>query len=566
MTKKRTMPVKNFLPKLFDEKWNYKNRDSIIKQLKETIYDIVIIGGGITGAGVAREAALHGLKVALIDKQDFAAGTSSRSTKMAHGGFRYLMSFELGLVRESTTERNWLRNHLPHNVRPVHFLFVTREGSSLSKRKLGIGVWLYDFLSNAFSKFKNYGKHHKITPEEIKEQEPALKPDGLTGGITFYDTNVDDARITIESIKEALLWGADAINYVEFKSFIKEEDKIVGIKCMDLEKNSEFEIYGKQVVNATGIFTDEIVQNYPEEIPKPVIRPTKGVHLLYPLNCVKNTHALGLRSVDDKRIMFLIPREEFALLGTTDTDFEGDRANPYCTKEDADYLIRTVKESFPGADLDYKHLISTYAGIRPLVMQKGKSESSISRDHLIFWSDDGLVTICGGKLTTYRKMAEDLLKEIDKKGNFITLRVKKNDSKRMFVIGLTQPDWEEYLKQNSPKIDQDILNHLYQQYGEGAKKIIELGNANSSLKERLLPEHPFIVGEIICILKNEMATHLMDVFCRRTEMALLIHHKKQNAVAEKVADIMAKEYGWDDNKKNKEIKVYLDHIKKTIFF
>lgn len=393
-----------------------------------------------------------------------------------------------------------------------------------------------------------------------------MKKEGLLGGGTYYDTNVDDARLVLESLKEAVVRGTDAINYVEFKSFIKEDGKIVGIKCLDLEKKIEFEIKGKQVVNATGIWTDQIVEKYPEDIPEPVIRPTKGVHLVFPREKIKNNNALIMRSVDDNRGMFLIPRGNFTLIGTTDTDYKDDLDNPYSTKEDADYIIRAVKYLFPDADLRYDNIISTFAGIRPLVMQKGKSESELSRDHLIFWSDDGLLTITGGKLTTYRKMAEDLFKKLIRQKTFKGIKRKKNFSRQKFIIGLEKSEWQEFIETNSPKLDQDILDYLYQQYGHGAIKIVEMCQKDTVLKERLLPDYPFITGEIVYSLKNEQVPHLIDVFCRRTEMAILIHHTKQKIVAEKVAKIMAKEYGWNEEKKSEEIKIHLDHIKKTIFF
>ncbi len=552
--------------KLYEEKWNFKNRDALIDKLQKETYDIIIIGGGITGAGVAREAALRGLKVALIDKQDFAAGTSSRSTKMAHGGIRYLESYEFRLVREATTERNWLMAHLPHLIRPIRLIPTAWKGGKDSVSRVHLGVRIYDFLSNSFSKFKTYKKHEFLEPEEIIELEPAMKKDGLLGGASYYDTFVDDARLVLESIKEAIIRGTDALNYVEFKSFIKENGKIVGIKCSDLEKNNKFEIKGKQIVNATGIWTDNIVENYPDDIPEPVIRPTKGVHLVYPIDKIKVNNAIPIRSIDDNRGMFLLRRGNIALIGTTDTDYEEDLDNPYCTKEDADYVIRAVKNIFPQSELGYENIISTFAGIRPLVMQKGKSESELSRDHLIFWSNDGLLTITGGKLTTNRKMAEDLFRELIKHKVFSGIRRKKNFSKQKFIIGLEKSEWQKFIENNSPKLDQDILNHLYQQYGHGAIKIIELCLKDNALKERLLPEHPFITGEIVYSLRNEQVPHLIDIFCRRTEMAILIHHKKQKIIAQKVAEIMAKEYGWNEEKKSEEIKTHLDHIKKTIFF
>lgn len=558
--------VETLRNKLVEEKWNYNNRDAIIDKLQREQYDIIIIGGGITGAGVAREAALRGLKVALIDKQDFATGTSSRSTKMAHGGLRYLAQGELELVRESTTERNWLLAHLSHLIRPLRFVVVSWKGGKDKIYVLRGGVKLYDSLGNSDSKFKIYKKHKILKPEEIIELEPALKKEGILGGATYYDTNVDDARLTLESIKEAVIRKADVMSYIKFESFLKEDGKIYGINCLDLEKNKKLEIKGKQVVNATGIWTDQIVENYPEKIPNPVIRPTKGVHLEYPLEKIKNNNAVVIRSPDDNRGMFLIPRGNIALIGTTDTDYEDNLENPYCTKVDADYIIRAVKSIFPEAELGYENIISTYAGIRPLIMQKGKSESELSRKHLIFWSNDGLLTITGGKLTTYRKMAEDLMIQLDEKNIFQGIKREKNFSKQKFIIGLDKSEWQEFIEMCSPELSQDILDYLYQQYGYGAIKIIEMCQKDATLKERLLPEHPFIVGEIIYSLKNEQATHLIDVFCRRTEMAILIHHKKQKIVAEKVAEIMAKEYGWNEEKKSEEIKIHLDHIKKTIFF
>lgn len=550
--------------KLFEKTWNYKNRDTIINNLQNTEYDVLIIGGGITGAGVAREAAMRGLKVGLVEKQDFAAGTSSRSSKMAHGGLRYLYYRELALVKEATTERNWMRNHIPHLIRPVPFLWVNWKEDTRMLQYVKSALELYDSLSDRSQEFKNFKKYHWFSAEELQNLEPKIKDN--QGGAIYYDCNVDDARLTIETLKEAVIRGADAVNYCEVKDYIKDNGKIIGVKCKDLEGNHDFEIKGTLIVNATGIWTDELLKNYPDDIPKPLIRPTKGVHLIFKRKHVQNENAVIVPSVSDNRGIFVLPRGDFSIIGTSDTDFKGDLANPFCTKEDADYFIKSLKHYIPTADVEYENIISTYAGVRPLVMQKGKSESDISRKHIIFFSDDGLLTITGGKLTTWRKMAEDLFTHVVEKEIFPNIEKKKEFSKQKFFIGLEREQWIKDLKDINIDLDEDITDHLHQQYGKGAFKILEIIREEKALKERILDTNNFIKAEIVYILRNELTTHLIDVFCRRTEMSLFIEHRKQSEAAKKVVNIMAKEYRWDENRKDQEIKNYIEYIEKTVEF
>ncbi|MFW9942203.1 MAG: FAD-dependent oxidoreductase [Candidatus Thorarchaeota archaeon] len=553
--------------KLFDKSWNYKNRQKIIEKLQDTYYDIIVIGAGITGAGVAREASMRGLKVAVIDKQDFAAGTSSRSSKLAHGGIRYLGLGEMDIVRESTTERNWMRVHIPHLVRPIPFLFVAIKGGKYKKRDILGACRIYDFLGDDKSDFKNYKKHKWYSPEEIFEMEPEFIREGNIGGAVYYDNNVDDARLTIETLKEAIIRDADVVNYCKATRYIKDKGNIVGVQCLDLENNSNFKIKGTLVINATGIWTDELLENYPEDIPKPLIRPTKGVHLQFKRNHVKNNMATIIRSISDDRAFFVLPRDKnFTIIGTTDTDYKGDLANPFCNKDDADYLINSVKHYFPNAELDYNNILSTYAGIRPLVMQKGKSESEISRKHIIFFSDDGLLTITGGKLTAFRSMAEDLFKKIEGKEIFPNIGRVDNFSKKRYIISLDKEDWLEHLKNSGIQLEENVADHLYQQYGKGALKILEIIRENESLKEKILKDNDFIKAEIIYCLRNEMTLHLIDIFRRRTEMSLWISHKNADKAAEIVADLIATEYSWDEDKKKEEIDSYMHYIKRTTFF
>jgi len=550
--------------KLFEKTWNYKNRDTIINKLQNTEYDVLVIGGGITGVGVAREAAMRGLKVALVEKQDFAAGTSSRSSKMAHGGLRYLYYRELALVKEATTERNWMRNHIPHLVRPVPFLWINWNEDARIEKYITSSLELYDSLSDRSQEFKNFKKYQWFSAEELQNIEPEIKDN--QGGAIYYDCNVDDARLTIETLKEAVIRGADAVNYCEVKDYIKDNGKIIGIKCKDLEGNHDFEIKGTLIVNATGIWTDELLKNYPDDIPKPLIRPTKGVHLIFKRKHIKNETAVIIPSVSDNRGIFVLPRGDFSIIGTSDTDFKGDLAKPFCTKEDADYFIKSLKHYMPTADVEYENIVSTYAGVRPLVMQKGKSESEISRKHIIFFSDDGLLTITGGKLTTWRKMAEDLFTHVVEKEIFPNIEKKKNFSKQKFAIGLEREQWIKDLKDINIDLDEDITDHIHQQYGKGVFNILEIIREDKTLKERILDTNNFIKAEIVYILRNELTPHLIDVFCRRTEMSLFIEHKKQHEAAKIVADIMANEYRWDKNRKDQEIKDYIEYIEKTIEF
>jgi glycerol-3-phosphate dehydrogenase len=553
--------------KLFDQSWNEITRDQIRERLMKNDYDVLIIGAGITGAGVAREAAMRGLKVAIVDMQDFAAGTSSRSSKLAHGGIRYLSHGDMDLVKEATRERNWMRVQIPHLVRPIPFLFVHLKNGKYKKRTIIGACKVYDFLSDKDSQFKNYKKHKWYPPEEIFEMEPEYIREGNLGGAVYYDNNIDDARLTLETIKEAVVRNADALNYCKVIGYLKRDGKIYGVKCRDLEKNIEFEVKSTQVINATGIWTDELVENYPDEIPRPVIRPTKGVHLQFRRKHIKNNMASIVFSKTDGRAFFVLPRnEDFTIIGTTDTDFEGDLANPFCTKEDADYLIDSVKYYFPNAELSYNNILSTYAGIRPLVMQKGKSESEISRKHLIFHSNDGLLTITGGKLTEWRAMAEDLFKKVEELQIFPNIKREKHFSRQKYVVSLQKEDWIKSQENFNVKLEEDVSNHIYQQYGKGALKILELIEENKHLKEKIIDENYFIKGEILYTLRFELTTHLIDIFCRRTEMSLWVDHKRASEAAKVVAEIMAKEYSWDENKKATEIQNYLDYVEKTVSF
>jgi glycerol-3-phosphate dehydrogenase len=449
--------------------WGYSQRSKSLEKIEKSFYDILIVGGGITGAGIAREAAIKGLKFCLIDKNDFAFGTSSKSSKLAHGGFRYLANAEFKLVRESTTERNWLYKAFSNLVRPVGFVLTAYEDSEDTLKKIKIGVKLYDFISNFLSKYKSPEKHKFLSAEEIKKLEPAVKQEGLSGGAIYYDTNIDDSRLTIETIKDALaksnykevvekdglkvaLSGkvgqekenltdqrseSVALSYCRFLGFADDADNFSNIYFSSIDANKDasekkenrkgnenkkrlpyricyvqdqisgitYTIKTKIVINATGIWNDEILKMC--KIQKSYIRPTKGVHLVIRTDRLGNNNAFGLRSIDDKRFFFVLRRDEFTYIGTTDTDFNEDIEEPVCNRKDCDYLLNTVNFIFPKAHLTYKDIVATYAGVRPLVNRR-KSESSVSRKHVIIDHRNNFVSICGENLQFFRKMAEEL--------------------------------------------------------------------------------------------------------------------------------------------------------------
>ena len=562
--------------------WSAKDRAEHIKQAASGNFDAVIIGGGITGAGVAREFALRGMSFCMLDKNDFAFGTSSRSSKLAHGGLRYLTNGEFKLVRESTTERNWLRIHFPNMVRPTGFFYnAFAKGKDRSVQVI-LSMIIYSLLSDFRTRFKNYKWPRiytakimkKIEPNYIQEVEPFGK---LTISGFYYDTNIDDARLTIETIKESLNYskGAScALSYSEVTGFIKNgSEKVCGVKVKDAFDGNEYEVKGKLVIACGGIWTDEILKNADFGTPK--IYPTKGVHVVVPNERVGNSKGFGLRSFDDGRFFFVLRRGKVSVIGTTDTDYFKESKNlnePWCTKEDCDYLFSSVNRMFPDARLTYKDIIGTYAGIRPLIRQDGAaSESAVSREHEIFETKDGVVAMAGGKLTTYRLMAEELLFKLIEKGYlkaFTKIEYSKPGfSKVPFVVGMTRTDFDEMVNKKALADFSwpDQLEYLYLQYGRQAIIILEKIKSDPATGKPLLKDYPMCRAEIEFILEYENCPRLIDILCRRTESQWTIWHYLQAELASNVAEIMAPYYGWNEAKKETEIGHYNDYIKKTIW-
>ncbi len=563
--------------------WSAAERNTAINAAAAKTYDLIIIGGGITGAGIARECALRGISFCLLDKNDFAFGTSSRSSKLFHGGLRYLASGEFGLVRESTGERNWLRCHFPNLVRPLAFVYPSYQHSRATPAKVRLAVFLYDIFSNWFSRFKNYRKGRVFKASFIEEIEPAVAMElpelgKMTIAGFYYDTNCDDARVTLEIIKESILINENpslAINYASVTGFIKNSDgQAEGVIVKDELGGSAFEVKGRSVVSAAGIWTDEVLKAGSERVAR--IYPTKGVHLVVPAARLGNRNAFSLVSLDDNRFFFVLKRGRVSVIGTTDTAYypeSKDLDHPWCNREDCDYLLRTVNRIFPHARLTDDDIISAYAGIRPLIRQEGaKHESDVSRRHEIFKTEDGVVAIAGGKSTTHRKMAEDLLFYLLQEG-LISKKIKEDSlkagfSKQPFQIALLRKEFDRLLAEHKLQetAQPEQVEHFYTQYGRGGLKIIEAIKEQPESGEPLLEGYPFCRAEIIYILDHEFAPKLIDIMCRRTEAQWTVWHYLQEQLAEEVASVMASYYQWNENRIKAELNEYLDYVYNNVRF
>jgi len=389
--------------------FSYFNRENITKELQSTEFDLLIIGGGITGAGIALDAASRGMKVALIEKNDFASGTSSKSTKLIHGGLRYLKQFDFWLVKEVGTERAIVHDLAPHLVVPEKMILPLIEGGTYGEWLTSIGLKVYDILASV----EGEDKRKMLDKEEALEKEPLL-PESILNGAGYYaEYRTDDARLTIEVLKTALDYDAKIINYTEASQFIYEDNRVVGATVKDNLSNETFNIKAKYVVNATGPWVDDLRQTNHSKTGRR-LHLTKGVHLVVAHEKLPVKQSVYF-DVPDGRMMFAIPRGKVTYFGTTDTNYQKDKNNVTTNLVDATYLISAVNNMFPEISLTLNDIQSSWAGLRPLIHEEGKSASELSRKDEIFVSDTELISIAGGKLTGYRKMAERIVDLVAKK-------------------------------------------------------------------------------------------------------------------------------------------------------
>jgi len=394
--------------------FSYITRNENIRALKQNNFDLIIIGGGILGAGMARDASSRGMRVALIEKSDFASGTSSRSSKLIHGGIRYLENLEFGLVFEALNEREKLYELAPHLVHPLRFLLPIYQNSRVGFFKMGMGMWLYDILSLFQSPL-----HENLSAQETLGRMPWLKKENLVGSYVYSDAYMDDDRLTIETLRSAHQQGAIITSYVKATGAVFDSSgKVIGVKAQDnsnsihdSQSSTEFTIYGTHVLSCVGPWTDEVAPWFEKQWKKS-LRPTKGIHITIAKDRLPLNEAVVMAVDKENRIVFGIPRHEMIIIGTTDTDFKDNPDNVIATKEDVDYLLKIANEYFPGAQLKATDIIATYAGVRPLVHDGSQAESKTSREHKILSTEHGVTFVMGGKYTTYRAIAEHAISEI----------------------------------------------------------------------------------------------------------------------------------------------------------
>ena len=523
------------------------NRGILKTELSSNHFDLIVIGGGITGAGVCLDAASQGLKVCLIEMNDFASGTSSKSTKLIHGGLRYLKQLKFKLVHETGNERGVLHKLAPHLVKSEKILLPIKKNGKLSRLSTTIALSVYDYLAGV----KKIDRKKILNINTIKNKEPLLKKDGLIGGAIYSEYRTDDSRLTIELLKKASRLGAYPINYVKFLNFILEEKKIIGLECVDVLNKKKILINGSVVVNASGPWVDEVLNKK-----KNKLCLSKGVHIVISSNKLPLKQSIYFDAVDE-RMIFAILRNSSIYIGTTDTEYKKDKKNIDILKSEVMYLINSVNNMF-SVELKIGDVVSSWAGIRPLIKEKGKKITEISRKDEIFISKNGLITIAGGKLTGYRKMASRVINTVIKKINF-------KSSKRINTRNVYLFESNDMIKTKQRIVNYFLENNIYSEnkacllydiYGENTNKIIKI---SKSIKSKNI-NYSIFIAELEYCYKYEMCHRLIDFFTQRTSRIYFDTHKIPKLISiikepyKKLKNISEKEFNFEKDELNKYLK------------
>ncbi len=544
-------------------------REAMWQRLGREEVDLLVIGGGIVGAGVARDASRRGLSVAVVEMGDLASGTSSRSSKLVHGGLRYLEQYELGLVFESVSERRILMDLAPHLVNPLGFLFPVYRGSKHNLLVIRAGMWLYDGLSL----FRSPKRHRQLSPADVEREEPALKQKGLKGAPLYFDCSTDDARLTLENAIDAARHGAIITTHARATSFLTSKGRIRGARVTDAFSGESKEVRAKAVVNATGPWTDATLALAGGKL-APMLRPTKGVHAVVMRERLPLTHAVVCFHPSDQRVLFAIPWGDRTYFGTTDTDYEGDPVDVAASHDDVRYLLRVATEYFPDAALVEDDVISTWAGLRPLIAEnEAASESEVSREHKIVLGSDGLITIAGGKLTTYRRMSAEI---VDTAVRFLELHREisgelrpSRTEKDPLPGGEGWPADDDHAKvaaevqaASQGSLDEESALALSGTYGTRALTIASAVASESSGAARLVPGRTERMGQVDFAVDEELAATLCDVMMRRTQLFYRDVDQGLGA-AEAIAARMAARLDWSAERTAAELSAYRAEVARS---
>ena len=542
---------------MFSSQLNPDQRDSAISQLAGEKFDVLVIGGGVTGVGAALDAASRGLKVALIESQDIAAGTSSRSSKLIHGGLRYLEQYDFKLVREALHERELMVSSLsPHLVKPVGFLFPLTEKFK-ERTYVGAGLALYDAL-RGFQRALPWHKH--IGQKQINEIAPSLRPDLITGAIKYFDAQVDDARHTMTIARTAARHGAVIATRVSAESLLREGKRVIGVKAKDLETGKNINISATATIMCAGIWSDELHAKFDLK-PGYGVTMSKGVHIVLPGSAIKSNAGIILKT--PVSVLFLIPWGDKWIVGTTDTPYTGDRAEPFASREDVQYILDQANRVLT-PKLDVSEIIGVYAGLRPLVANnKNSATTKLSREHTVDRPAAGFISVAGGKYTTYRIMAKDA---VDRAVIELRELTPESVTEKLPLVGadgyFALVQQVERLSEASG-LDAQTITHLLNRYGSLISELLELIDGNPKLAAKIDEDLLYIKAEIHYAASNEGARTVDDVISRRTRISFEARDHGVH-LADEIAAIIAPVLGWSPKERKASVAAYEDLVDREL--
>ncbi|MEU6156867.1 glycerol-3-phosphate dehydrogenase/oxidase [Streptomyces sp. NPDC047130] len=528
-----------------------EQRDESLAAMAERELDVLVVGGGVVGAGTALDAATRGLVTGLVEARDWASGTSSRSSKLIHGGLRYLEMLDFALVREALKERGLLLERLaPHLVKPVPFLYPLQH-KAWERAYAGTGVAMYDVMSLARGHGRGLPGHRHLTRRHALRIAPCLRKDALTGALQYYDAQMDDARYVATLVRTAAAYGAKVANRARVTGFVREGERVVGARVKDLEGGGEYEIRAQQIVNATGVWTDD-TQAMVGERGQFHVKASKGIHLVVPKDRIHSRTGLILRT--EKSVLFVIPWGRHWIVGTTDTEWSLDKAHPAASSADIDYLLEHVN-SVLAVPLTRDDVEGVYAGLRPLLAGESEATSKLSREHTVAHPVPGLVVVAGGKYTTYRVMAKDA---VDAAVHGLDRRVAPCVTEEIPLVGAEgyRALWNARARIAARTgLHVVRVEHLLNRYGSLAEEVLELIAEDPSLAAPLPGADDYLRAEVVYAARSEGALHLDDVMTRRTRISIETFDRGTRSARE-VAELMAPVLGWDAERVDREVEYY----------
>ncbi len=530
-------------------------RQASLEAMTSGVVDVVVVGGGVVGAGAALDAATRGLTVALLEARDWASGTSSRSSKLIHGGLRYLEMLDFGLVQEALHERGLLLGRLaPHLVRPVQFLYPLQH-PVWERAYVAAGVGLYDLMARSSGFGVRLPFHRHLTKRTALRKAPSLRRDALVGAVQYYDAQVDDARHTMNIVRTAAAYGAQVANRARVVGFLREGERVVGVRVRDLEHGTEFAVHAQQVINATGVWTDE-TQAMVGERGQFKVRASKGVHLVVPRDRIQSTTGIILRT--EKSVLFVIPWGRHWIIGTTDTDWTLDKAHPAASSRDIDYVLDHVN-SVLATPLTREDVEGVYAGLRPLLAGESDLTSKLSREHVVAHPTPGLVVVAGGKYTTYRVMAKDAVDEVARALDF---RVAPCCTDEVPLLGAEgyRAAWNARARTAARAgLHVARIEHLLHRYGSLTDQVLALCAEDPGLAQPLPGADDYLAAEVVYAASHEGARHLDDALARRTRISIETWDRGAST-APHAAQLMGAVLGWSDEQRVREVEHYLARV------